>query len=48
MVQALYSEVLEEQEMATQKFRKLLSRGESCIDQTLNVVFFPPCHLVKG
>ena len=29
MIQALYSEVLEEQEAATQKFRKLLSRGEN-------------------
>ena len=33
MVQALYSEQIEEQEQATQKFRKLLSRGELMEEQ---------------
>lgn len=33
MVQALYSEQIEEQEQATQKFRKLLSRGKQKIEQ---------------
>lgn len=32
MIQALYSDKLEEQEAATQKFRKLLSRGETSND----------------
>ena len=33
MIQALYSEQIEEQEQATQKFRKLLSRGNPYRDQ---------------
>jgi hypothetical protein len=39
MIQALYSEVLEEQEAATQKFRKLLSRGEN-YEQAFGMVCF--------